>query len=123
MQPNPHYSPSSISNLDPRRHSSEDIPLDMAEAPPHAFPNPRDNPALRVLEARQRIQEEVDREQEGSNRRGFEGRSYIDAGTIQLALMRQRRGEPDARIEEAFGLRRGRLGVLKRGVVETVQAA
>ncbi|KAF2279543.1 uncharacterized protein EI97DRAFT_430595 [Westerdykella ornata] len=123
VQPNPHYSPSSMSSLDPRRGStSADIPFDMAEAPPHhSFPNPRDNPALRVLEARQRIQDQVDQEQENSNRKGFQGRSHIDAGTIQLALMRQKRGEPDSRIEAAFGLKKGRLAVLKRGVVETVQ--
>lgn len=85
------------------------------------FPDPRDNPALRLLDARQKIQSEAEREVENMGRKGFEGRKFTDAGTIQLALMRKKRGESDARIEDAFGLKRGRLRVLGRGIVETVQ--
>jgi hypothetical protein len=94
----------------------------MMEPPPHtAYPDPRDNPALRLLEARQRIQDEADRELENVGRRGFAGRKYIDAGTIQLALMRKKRGESDARIEEAYAVKKGRLSVLGKGIVDTVQ--
>jgi hypothetical protein len=92
----------------------------MQAPPPSAFPSPRDNPALRVLEARQRIQDEADRELEQMGRRGFEGRKYIDVGLIQLALMRKRHGEPDAKAEEALGLKRGRLAVLGKGIIAEV---
>ena len=70
------------------------------------------NPALKVLEARERIAEEAEVELRDVGRRGFQGRKYVDAGIIQLALMRQARGEPDARIEDALGMKKGRLSVL-----------
>jgi 3-deoxy-7-phosphoheptulonate synthase len=74
-----------------------------------------------VLEARQRITDEAEDELRQVGRRGFAGRNYVDAGVIQLALMRQSRGEPDARIEEALGIKKGRLSVLGRGTVGAVQ--
>ncbi|CAO2657549.1 Nn.00g036750.m01.CDS01 [Neocucurbitaria sp. VM-36] len=115
VQPNPHYSPTSTSEFDPRRNSSPSLPSDMMQEPPtSAFPDPRNNPVLRVLEARQRITDEADDELRDVGRRGFAGRKYVDAGLIQLALMRQARGEPDSRIEEALGIKKGRLGVLGR---------
>lgn len=93
----------------------------MMQAPPQsAFPDPRDNPALRVLEARQRIQDEAERDLENMGRRGHAGRKYMDAGLIQLALMRRKRGEPDAKAEDALGIRRGRLAVLGKGIVDSV---
>ncbi|KAF2003921.1 hypothetical protein P154DRAFT_74252 [Amniculicola lignicola CBS 123094] len=121
VQPNPHYSSTSTSSLDPYRNQSSSLPSDMmSEAPVSAFPSPRDNPALRVLAARQRIQEEGDTELEGVGKRGFEGRKYLDVGVLQLALMRRKRGEPDARIEEALSIKKGRLSVLGKGIVEAV---
>ena len=93
----------------------------MMQAPPKsAFPDPRDNPALRILENRQRIQDEAERELENVGRRGFEGRKYVDAGLIQLAMMRKKRGESDAKAEEALGIKRGRLEVLGKGIVESI---
>ena len=124
VQPNPHYSASSTSSFDPRRNESATLPSDMMNAPPqNMFPDPGDNPALRVLEARQRIQDEADQELANMGRKGFAGRNYVDAGVIQLALMRRARGEPDARIEEALMMKKGRLGVLGRGIVGTVSAS
>ncbi|KAF1966967.1 hypothetical protein BU23DRAFT_308257 [Bimuria novae-zelandiae CBS 107.79] len=121
VQPNPHYSPSSASSFDPQRNTSTDAPSDMMnELPQSAFPNPRDNPALRILEARQRIQNEVEGELENVGRPSFQGRTYVDAGTITLALMRRQRGEPDSRIEEAFGIKKGRLSMLREGTVSSV---
>lgn len=118
VQPNPHYSNTSTSQFDPRRNVSRNEPSDMMQAPPQsAFPDPRNNPTLRVLEARQRISEEADEELRDVGRRGFAGRKYADAGVIQLALMRQARGEPDARIEDALGIKRGRLSVLEQGTI------
>jgi 3-deoxy-7-phosphoheptulonate synthase len=94
----------------------------MMQAPPQsAFPDPRNNPVLRVLEARQRIADEAEAEMSNVGRRGFEGRKYVDAGVIQLALMRQARGEPAARIENSLGIKKGRLSVLSPGTVGAVQ--
>jgi 3-deoxy-7-phosphoheptulonate synthase len=93
----------------------------MMQSPPqNAFPDPRNNPVLRVLEARQRISDEAEDELRDVGRRGFAGRKYVDAGVIQLALMRQSRGEPDARIEDALSIKKGRLSVLGRGTVGAV---
>jgi len=122
VQPNPHYSPTSTSQFDPRRNQSTNEPSDMMQAPPQsAFPDPRNNPVLRVLESRQRIADMAEDELRDVGRRSFKGRTYIDAGTITLALMRQARGEPNERIEKALGIKEGRLGVLKRGRVGAVQ--
>jgi hypothetical protein len=93
----------------------------MMQAPPvSAFPDLRDNPALRILEARQRIQNDAERELEQVGRRGFEGRKYVDSGIINLALMRRKRGENDAKIEEAYEIKKGRLNALGKGIVEAV---
>ena len=121
VEPNPHFSPTSTSAFDPQRNTSSSFPSDMMSAPPQsAFPDPRDNPVLRVLEARQRIQEEAEEELTQVGRRGFQGRKYLDAGLIQLALMRRARGEADQKIEDAMGIKRGRLGTLEKGTVTAV---
>ncbi|KAI8937749.1 hypothetical protein NX059_005449 [Plenodomus lindquistii] len=122
VQPNPHYSPTSTSQFDPRRNTAPSLPSDtmMREMPLSAFPDPRNNPVLRVLEARQRISEEAEEELRNVGRRSFTGRTYLDAGLIQLALMRQAKGEPDARIEAALGIKKGRLSVLRGGVLAPV---
>lgn len=94
----------------------------MMQAPPQsAFPDPRNNPVLRVLESRQRISDVADEELRQVGRKSFAGRTYVDAGLITLALMRQARGEPDARIEKALGIKPGRLSVLGKGRVGPVQ--
>jgi len=93
----------------------------MQEPPRSAFPDPRNNPVLKVLEARRRIADEAEDEVRHVGRRSFQGLTYLDAGLIQLALMRRAKGEPDARIEEALGIKKGRLSVLSRGIVAPVQ--
>jgi 3-deoxy-7-phosphoheptulonate synthase len=95
----------------------------MQSPPQSAFPDPRNNPILRVLEARQRIADQAEDELRDVGRRGFQGRTYVDAGVITLAMMRQAKGEPDARIEDALGIKRGRLSVLGKGTVEAVAMA
>lgn len=93
----------------------------MMQAPPQsAFPDPRNNPVLRVLEARRRIADEAEAELGNVGRRGFEGRKYVDAGVMTLALMRRAKGEPAARIESSLGIKRGRLAVLSPGTVGAV---
>ena len=131
VQPNPHYSATSRSQFDPQPQRQPQSPShtrpgtdllgDMMQAPPQsAFPDPRNNPVLRVLEARQRIADEAEAEMSNVGRRGFEGRKYVDAGVITLALMRRARGEPAARIESSLGIKKGRLGVLGPGTVGAV---
>jgi 3-deoxy-7-phosphoheptulonate synthase len=94
----------------------------MMQAPPaSAFPDPRNNPVLRVLEARQRISDDAEEELRNIGRKSFAGRSYLDAGLITLVLMRQARGEPTSRIEHALGIKKGRLEALRRGTVGPVQ--
>lgn len=122
VQPNPHYSPTSISQFDPQRNRSSNEPSDMMQAPPaSAFPDPRNNPVLRVLEARQRISDVAEDELRNLGRKSFAGRTYVDAGVITLALMRRARGEPENRIEEALSIKQGRLSVLREGTVGPVQ--
>jgi 3-deoxy-7-phosphoheptulonate synthase len=76
---------------------------------------------LRVLEARQRISDQADDELRDVGRRSFAGRTYVDAGLITLALMRRARGEPTSRIEQALGIKEGRLSVLGENTVGPVQ--
>lgn len=122
VQPNPHYSPTSTSQFDPQRNRSTNEPSDMMQAPPaSAFPDPRNNPVLRVLEARQRISDLADDELRNIGRKSFSGRTYLDAGLLTLVLMRQSRGEPTSRIEQALGIKKGRLSVLGQGTVGPVQ--
>ena len=92
----------------------------MGELPQSAFPSPQDNPALRILQARQRIQNEAEDELENVGRPSFRGRRYVDAGTLTLALMRRKHGEPDSRIEEALGIRKGRLAAIREGMVTAI---
>lgn len=94
----------------------------MMQAPPaSAFPDPRNNPVLRVLEARQRITDEAEEELRNVGRKSFAGRKYLDAGLITLALMRRARGEPESRIEQALGIKKGRLSALGKGTIGPVQ--
>ncbi|KAF2751957.1 hypothetical protein M011DRAFT_393323 [Sporormia fimetaria CBS 119925] len=113
-----------LPTADLRQNLPPDVPADiMQPLPPSAFPNLADNPALRVLEARQRIQEEAEQELEQMNRRGFEVRKYVDASILQLALMRRKRGEPDSRIEESFNLEKGRLSAIPKHITEAIPEA
>ncbi|KAL5118403.1 hypothetical protein ACEQ8H_003753 [Pleosporales sp. CAS-2024a] len=124
VQPNAHFSATSTSPFDPRRKRSTNEASDMMQEAPgasSAFPDARNHPALRVLEARQQIADEAEEELRNMGRRSFTGRRYMDAGLITLALMRQARGEPESRIEEALGIKKGRLSVLGRGTVGPVQ--
>ena len=61
----------------------------MQSLPASAFPDVRNNPVLRVLEARQQIAETAEEELREAGRRGVEGRRYVDAGVVTLALMRR----------------------------------
>ena len=128
VQPNPHYSPTSTSPLDPRRNTSTTGPSNPSPPhpsstspfPPSAFPDPRTNPALMVLQARQRLQEEAEEEFLNVGRKGFPGRRFVDVSTVRQALLLRQKGEGEEDVERELGLRKGRLSVLGKGVVEGV---
>lgn len=108
-----------VYDIDTTKQPSDSYGM-MNELPQSAFPDAGNNPALRILDARQRIQQEAEEELENVGRQSFRGRNYVDASTITLALMRRQRGEPDARIEEALGIKKGRLSTLREGMVTSV---
>ena len=113
VQPNPTMSPTSAFN--------PDDPASTSKKP--VGPDPRNNPALAVLDARARLQDEAEREFMEAGKRGHEGRQFLDVYTLrQMLTMRDERGAGAGQIEKALGLRRGcveRLG--ERGVVGLVQ--
>lgn len=69
------------------------------------------NPAIRILEARERLQELAERE---FAKRGADGREFLDVGVIrQMLLLRDKRGMSDAEVEKTLELKKGvasRLG-------------
>ncbi|KAF2840512.1 hypothetical protein M501DRAFT_931817 [Patellaria atrata CBS 101060] len=112
VQPNPHFSHSSTSPLDPTpsnaiRPSFSRLPI-------------AQNPALVVLEARRWLQAEAEKEFEGVGRRGFKGRRFVDAVTIRQALRLREEGVEESRIEKSLGLENGVVGKLGRqGVLDS----
>ena len=98
-------------------------PNNPAQAPRPAGPDPRTNPAIAVLDARARLQDEADKEFVEAGKRGHEGRQFLDVFTIrQILTLRDGRGRSAAEIEKALGLKKGvveRLGA--KGVVGLAQ--
>ena len=85
-------------------------------------PDPRTNPALVVLDARSKIADAAEKEFMENGRRGFEGRSFLDTGTIRKILaLRDERGLGAAEIEKTLELKTGVVASLGlKGVVGTV---
>ncbi|KAK3720170.1 hypothetical protein LTR37_003994 [Vermiconidia calcicola] len=77
-------------------------------------PDPRKNPAIAVLDARSRLQDEAEQEFMEAGRRGHQGRQFLDVFTIrQMLTMRDEQGKSAAAIEKTLGLKDGaveRLG-------------
>ena len=73
-----------------------------------------------VLQARQRLQEEAEEEFLNVGRKGFPGRRFVDVSTVRQALLLRQKGEGEEDVERKLGLRKGRLTVLGKGVVEGV---
>lgn len=82
-------------------------------------PDARDNPAISVLTARQRLAGDAEHEFAQVGRRGAAGRRFLDVVTLrQVLLMRDERNMPAGRIEEELGLAKGVLAKLgRKGVV------
>ncbi|EGP88547.1 unnamed protein product [Zymoseptoria tritici ST99CH_1A5] len=106
VQPNPTLSPSSAF---PSQHSS-------VQGQRPTAPDPRKNPAVMVLTARSKLQEEAEAEFMESGTRGHAGRQFLDVYTIrQILTMRDEKRQSAAAIEKRLGL--------KPGVVERLGAA
>ena len=89
---------------------------------PQVFPDPSNNPALVVLTARERLQQQAEVEFTKTGK-GDAGKSFLDVATIrQLLLLRDDRGMGEAEIEKRLGLAQGVVGRLgPRGVVGDVR--
>lgn len=116
VQPNPTLSPSSA-------FPQPANPNNPAQAPRPAGPDPRTNPAIMVLDARSRLQQQADLEFQQAGRRGHEGRQFLDVYMIRdMLVQRDEKGKSAAEIERSMGLRKGvvdRLGA--KGVVGLAQ--
>lgn len=82
-------------------------------------PDPRKNPAIMVLDARSRLQDEAEREFLDAGKRGHAGRKFLDVGVVRQVLMMRERGLAEQEIERTLGLRGGVVKELgMRGVAE-----
>jgi len=129
VQPNPFLPPQHSS--DPHQitppgpsHKSRHLPSYVQPDPRNLtqfFPDPPSNPALRILQARQQLQDEAERELEMLGRRGFEGRRFLRSGEIRDALALREAGVGEEEIERKMGLKKGVVRVLTpKGIVENV---
>lgn len=84
------------------------------------MPDPRTNPAVAVLHARQRIQEAADAEFEEVGRKGSATRQWLDIATVkQMLTLRDHKGVSHSDIESRLELRKGLVEKLgPPGVVE-----
>lgn len=89
---------------------------------PQIFPDASQNPALMVLKARERLQQEAEIEFAKTGR-GDGGRRFLDVSTIrQLLVMRDERGLGEEEIEKNMGLAKGVVRSLgARGVIGDVR--
>lgn len=81
------------------------------------FPSnsPKTNPSLRIVEARERINQQFDEEAEGLGRASFTGRTLMSAKDIREALrMRDQGGMSTEEIEKQLRLKSGILSRLGR---------
>ncbi|KAI9682114.1 MAG: hypothetical protein M1817_000168 [Caeruleum heppii] len=89
---------------------------------PPIFPDPATNPAIKVVQARDRLAGEAERETIEAGRRGHEGRRFLDVVLIrQILMLRDHKGVEAGEIERRLGLKRGVVGRLgQQGVVADV---
>ncbi|KAG9237466.1 hypothetical protein BJ875DRAFT_519888 [Amylocarpus encephaloides] len=116
VQPNPTQSNSSTFNTP--SHHQDHISAPTSSSNQQIFPSPSGNPAVSLLTARYRLAEEAEREFEGIGKRGGEGRSFLDVGTLRQVLILRDKGMGEGDIERALELKGGVVGRLgRRGVV------
>ena len=104
---------SHTSTFDPSQHTSSGSTLQQK------FPSPASNPAIQVIDARNRLAQAAEAEFSQTGRKGFQGREFLDVLLIRQALMlRDDKGLSDSEIEKRLELKSGvmaRLG--RKGVV------
>ena len=99
-----HPQQSSNSPLPGLGQAQDDLPYHTA----NVFPDPKQNPALEVLEARTRILEEAEREHARARVGEDTGRRFLDIGLIrQILVMRDRKGMRPSDIDRDLGLKKG----------------
>ena len=81
------------------------------------------NPAIMVLDARSRLQDEADIEFQQAGRRGHDGRQFLDVYMIrQILVQRDQQGKSAEQIERSMGLKKGVVGRLgAQGVIGLAQ--
>ena len=79
------------------------------------FPDPKNNPALLVLEARRKLSEQADAEIEQYGRRGFQGRRFLDVTTIRQILVMRDQQMKETDIESQLELHPDVLAKLAKG--------
>ena len=82
------------------------------------------NPAVRLLEARERLAAEAEEEFANVGKKGAAGRKFMDVYTIRQVLQMREKGISSQEIEGKLGLRKGTVGVLGgKGVVSLTAVA
>jgi hypothetical protein len=121
VDPHPTYSHSSTFSPKPQVVKSSSSSKS-AEAPPsgtHVFPSASSNPALLIVQARERLAKVFEEESENLGRGSFQGKTLINAGELKNMLsMRDEARRPLGEIEKQLSLRQGVVGKLGQvGVV------
>lgn len=124
VQPNPTMSPSStFPHPGNQNRGGDGAAAQFGAGNPYPVgPDPRKNPALTVLAARSRIQDEADAEFLEAGKKSFVGRRYVDVGIIRQILLMRERGVAPREIEKQLDLKSGvveKLGA--QGVVAIVE--
>lgn len=110
VQPNSTRSNTSTFTSSSRSTPATTRPRTNDPSPPQGqniFPNPAQNPALRILEARDRLAAEAE-EEFTRGRLGGKGRRFLDLGTIrEVIALRDEKMLPATEIESKMGLAEG----------------
>ena len=105
-KPNEDYFPTSSQPM----HSGQNI-----------FPSQVNNPAMLLVQARQKIAQQWDAELENQGRPSFAGRTLLSAQEIRQALTSREAGKSSQEVEKQMRLKRGLLDQLvPEGVVANV---
>lgn len=121
VQPNSTLSNSStFSNDPPNTAGSKSSPN---HPHPQFFPDMSQNPALLLLKARERLQQEAEAEFAKTSRSDAEGKRFLDVNTLrQVLVMRDDKGMGERDIERTLGLAEGVVRALgQKGIVGDVR--
>ncbi|KAI9879491.1 MAG: hypothetical protein M1830_008367 [Pleopsidium flavum] len=118
VTPSPTFSNSSTFNPSPTSSQQSSIP-NFPSSHQQIFPDPTRNPAIQILQARDRLAQEAEQEFIHAGKRGHEGRQFLDVVSLrQVLMLRDEKGLEAGEIERRLGLRGGVVGRLgRRGIV------